>query len=150
MFEVGDKVVCIADIDNLSYGQVYQVLNTDMWDDRAVVQVIDDVDEECWYYVTRFASVIIKNPDPMVTIPESEYHSLIEEVNMLQELVAELSSPKDADQVKQAETYRELQMLLVAHPSFQDGAGENTIHEELVNTVMELQSAWDRLASVSK
>jgi hypothetical protein len=44
-----------------------------------------------------------------------------------------------------------LQMLLVAHPSFQDGSGENTTHlEELVNTVMELQAAWDRLASVSK
>lgn len=89
--------------------------------------------------------------DPQVTIPESEYHSLIEEVNMLQELVAELSAPQDTAQEQQAETYRALQMLLVSHLSFQDGAGENTTHlEELVNTVMELQAAWDRLASVSK
>lgn len=71
---------------------------------------------------------------------------------MLQELVAELSAPQDKSaQEQQAETYRALQMLLVAHPSFQDDAGENTTHlEELVNTVMELQAAWDRLASTPK
>jgi hypothetical protein len=84
---------------------------------------------------------------PMVTISEEEYHSLIEEINMLQELIVELSSVNTV-QEQQAETYQELQKLLRNHHSFQDADGKNTTHaEELISTVKVLQSAYDRLAS---
>lgn len=156
MFKIGDKVVCVESTKNITYGKVYIVLDRNRWAGATVIEIVDDVDEKAWYYAPRFTSAIITNPDPLgsplVTIPESEYHSLIEEVNMLQELVAELSSPQDTAQEQQAETYRELQKLLTNHHSFQRaGYEENTTHlEELVNTVMELQAAWDRLASTPK
>lgn len=95
--------------------------------------------------------VLVGQPltQPMVTITEEEYHSLIEEINMLQELVTELSSPVDTAQEQQAETYRALQELLTNHPSFQ-GYKPATHAQELCNTVRVLQAAYDRLASVSK
>lgn len=92
--------------------------------------------------------VLVGQPltQPMVTITEEEYHSLIEEINMLQELIAELSAPVDTAQEQQAWTYRELQKLLRNHHSFQDADGENTTHaQELCDTVRVLQAAYDRV-----
>lgn len=84
--------------------------------------------------------------DPLVTISQAEYDNLIEEINMLQELITELSAPVDTAQEQQAETYRELQKLLTNHHSFQDANGGNTTHcEELCDTVLVLQSAYDRV-----
>lgn len=146
MFKVGDKVACIADIDNLSYGKVYTVLGTErLLEDRLLLAVMDDMNEKRWYYTTRFTSAIIKNPDPQVTIPESEYHSLIEEVNMLQELVKELSAPQDTALEQQAETYLALNDTLTRHESFQEGEdGVSTTRcEELLNTIDFLHEVYD-------
>lgn len=91
--------------------------------------------------------VLVGQPltQPMVTITEEEYHSLIEEINMLQELIAELSSV-DTAREQQAETYQELQKLLTNHHSFQDANGESTTHaQELCDTVLVLQAAYDRV-----
>lgn len=83
--------------------------------------------------------------DPLVTIPESEYHSLIEEVNMLQELVKELSAPQDTALEQQAETYRALNETLTRHESFQEGEdGVFTSRcEELLNTIDFLHEVYD-------
>ena len=155
MFKIGDKVYLREDSE---------------WNDGAdsnplnmVGVIIKFTPEEPLDYVVEWNNgenngyeskdlLLVSSIDsPQVTITQAEYDNLVEEVNMLQELIAELSAPQDTAQEQQAETYRALQMLLVSHPSFQDGAGENTTHlEELVNTVMELQAAWDRLASTPK
>lgn len=89
--------------------------------------------------------VIVLVEDPLVTIPESEYHSLIEEVNMLQELVKELSAPHDTALEQQAETYRALNETLTRHESFQEGEdGVFTSRcEELLNTIDFLHEVYD-------
>jgi inosine-uridine nucleoside N-ribohydrolase len=78
MFKVGDKVVCVESTKGITYGKVYTVLDGNKWSDMSVIEIVDDVDDKAWYYTSRFTSAIITNPDPQVTIPESEYHSLIE------------------------------------------------------------------------
>ena len=87
----------------------------------------------------------VNTKDPLVTIPESEYHSLIEEVNMLQELVKELSAPQDTALEQQAETYRVLNETLTRHESFQAGedGASTTRCEELLNTIDFLHEVYD-------
>lgn len=86
--------------------------------------------------------------DPVVTIPQSEYDNLVEEINMLQELIAELSAPQPVDtaqeQQAQAYTYQQMQKVLVNHPSFKE-LSDGSHCEELVGTIVRLQSAYDEL-----
>lgn len=116
----------------------------------------ENVADGSWKIISQAISE--KQPEPpMVTITEEEYHSLIEEVNMLQELVKELSAPQDTALEQQAETYRALNDALTRHESFQEGeeGASTTRCEELLNTIgflHEVYTEWktnDYQASVT-
>lgn len=106
MFKAGDKVVCIHPVDRLKYGKVYTVLDVGEGDIDDFVVIDMDGDGGYYpYYQYRFINVIIVPTEPTVTITEEEYHSLIEEVNMLQELVAELYKEKEPEVFKPISEY---------------------------------------------
>ena len=96
-FKVGDLVKCINAGLHLTEGNVYKVLDViDNCNTGAIdtVRVKNDCGADIEYFSTRFELYTIPK-DPLVTIRQSEYDNLIEEINALQELVKELSAPQD-------------------------------------------------------
>ena len=94
MFKVGDKVVCV-DVsclyEELTLGRCYAVL--DINPDTDMVQVKGDDGVECFFYGYRFKlESELEEFDPLVEIRQSEYDSLIEEINLLQELLMEANA----------------------------------------------------------
>lgn len=95
MFNVGDKVVCIDNTDNegiITLGKTYTIAYVNA---GVTCCSIEEAPAYDWF-VTRFQleSEIMNNTtptelDPLVEIHQSEYSALIEEVNLLQELLAE-------------------------------------------------------------
>ena len=84
MFKVGDKVVCVDNTDNegiITLGQTYTIeyINDNICN-------IEERPEYDWF-LTRFQLAL--DIDPLVEIRQSEYTALIEEINLLQELLAE-------------------------------------------------------------
>jgi hypothetical protein len=70
-------------------------------------ECFDDTFESCdtktsyasWEKLTRYSGVsVAKEQDPDVVIKQSDYDSLVDEINMLRELVAELTSVKEEQQ----------------------------------------------------
>ena len=54
-----------------------------------------------WEKLTRYSGTsVTKEQDPDVVIKQSDYDSLVDEINMLRELVAELTSVKEEQQFK--------------------------------------------------
>lgn len=144
MFKIGDTVVCKDSRgrdDYITEGSIYVVNYFDNYDELLAIK--DNTGNTKLFFSNRFELVERKEQqEPMVTIPESEYHSLIEEINMLQELIAELSAPVDTAQEQQAYTYQQMQKVLVNHPSFKE-LSDGSHCEELVGTIKLLQDAYD-------
>lgn len=85
MFKVGDKVVCINAADSgesLEFGKIYTIDAVQ----EAYVVLEEDENGYAWM-ASRFQLAL--DIDPLVEIRQSEYSALIEEVNLLQELLAE-------------------------------------------------------------
>lgn len=86
MFKVGDKVVCIDNTDNegiITLGKTYTIAYVNA---GVTCCSIEEAPAYDWF-VTRFQ--LVSDIDPLVEIRQSEYSALIEEVNLLQELLAE-------------------------------------------------------------
>lgn len=86
MFKVGDKVVCVNNTDNegiITLGKTYTIAYVN--DDDGICN-IKELPAYDWF-LTRFQ--LVSEVDPLVEIRQSEYTALIEEINLLQELLAE-------------------------------------------------------------
>lgn len=146
MFKIGDEVVCKDSRgreDYITEGSIYVVNYVNTYDE--LLTVVDDTGKSQEFFIDRF-KLAEKQQDPMVSIPQSEYDDLIEQINMLQELIAELSGPQPVDtaQEQQAYTYQQMQKVLVGHPSFKE-LSDGSHCEELVGTIRLLQDAYDEL-----
>lgn len=85
MFKVWDKVVCVnaADSgDSLVSGKTYTI--GDVQEEYVVLE--EDENGYAWM-ASRFQ--LVSEVDPLVEIRQSAYDELIEEINLLQELLAE-------------------------------------------------------------
>lgn len=88
MFKVWDKVVCVnaADSgDSLVSGKTYTI--GDVQEEYVVLE--EDENGYAWM-ASRFQLAL--DIDPLVEIHQSEYSALIEEINLLQELLAEANT----------------------------------------------------------
>lgn len=83
MFKVGDKVVCVDnECSLLNLGEIYTVGKV-----NESYIYLTDITLDGAYYKSRFK--LASDIDPLVEIRQSEYDGLIEEINLLQELLAE-------------------------------------------------------------
>lgn len=100
MFKVGDKVVCVdaeASGESLVLGKTYVL--ADVQEEYVVLEGCEE-SYYCYYWMNsrfKLESEIMDNTtptelDPLVEIRQSEYTALIEEVNLLQELLAEANA----------------------------------------------------------
>lgn len=90
---------------------------------------------------------IIKQPDAFVRITQDEYDSLIDEINMLRELVAEITLETDYTALgQQASTYCVLNYKMLSHQSYKQGDGGSTREGELLEQLDTLFAAYDSLA----
>jgi hypothetical protein len=89
-----------------------------------------------------------KEQDPDVVIKQSDYDSLVDEINMLRELVAEITLETDYTALgQQASTYRVLNEKMLKHQSYKQGDGGSTREGELLGQLDTLFAAYDSLAS---
>lgn len=93
MFKVGDKVVCVDNTENegiLTLGKTYTVAEAN---NNIGVCRLKEIPSYDWFLARfKLESEIMNNTTPteiMVEIRQSEYDELIEEINLLQELLAE-------------------------------------------------------------
>jgi len=85
---------------------------------------------------------------PKVAITQDEYDSLIDEINMLRDLVAEITLETDYTALgQQASTYRSLNEKMMKHQSYKRGDGGSTREGELLEQLDTLFAAYDSLAS---
>lgn len=83
MFKAFDKVVCVdaaGSGESLEFGKIYTI-------DAVQEDYVFIEENEYTWLSSRFALYV--ELDTLVEIPQSEYTALIEEVNLLQELLAE-------------------------------------------------------------
>lgn len=87
----------------------------------------------------------------VVEITQAEYNSLIDEINMLRELVAEITLETDYTALgQQASTYRALNEKMSNHPSYKQGNGWSTREGELLEQLDVLFEAYDNVVYVEK
>lgn len=90
----------------------------------------------------------VTEQDPEVTIRQSEVDAYIDEINMLRELVAEITLETDYTALgQQASTYRALNEKMLKHQSYKQGDGGSTREGELLEQLDTLFAAYDSLAS---
>lgn len=83
MFKVGDKVVCVDnECSLLNLGETYTVGKV-----NESYIYLTEITLDGGYYKSRFK--LASDIEPLVEIRQSEYDELIEEINLLQELLAE-------------------------------------------------------------
>ncbi len=91
---------------------------------------------------------VTEDQDPEVTIRQSEVDAYIDEINMLRELVAEITLETDYTALgQQASTYRSLNEKMLSHRSYKQGDGGSTRESELLGQLDTLFAAYDSLAS---
>jgi hypothetical protein len=118
--------------------------------------IISRIKEGIWKVVDETAEeqdpeVIIKQSDAFVRITQEEYDSLIDEINMLRELVAEITLETDYTALgQQASTYRALNEKMLKHHSYKKGDGGSTREGELLDQLDTLFAAYDSLAGKQK
>jgi hypothetical protein len=82
--------------------------------------------------------------DPDVTIKQSEVDAYVDEINMLRELVAEITLETDYTALgQQASTYRALNEKMTKHRSYKQGDGLSTREGELLEQLDVLFEAYD-------
>lgn len=109
---------------------------------------VGDYIYEDWACLKKYT---VKEHDPEVTIRQSEYDSLVDEINMLRELVAEITLETDYTALgQQASTYRALNEKMTKHPSYKQGDGRSTREGELLEQLDVLFEAYDNLVYVDK
>ena len=85
--------------------------------------------------------------DPEVIIKQSDYDSLVDEINMLREIVAEITLQSDFNSLEQqAEAFRVLNDKMLSHQSYKQGDGGSTRIGELSKQLDVLFAAYDSLA----
>jgi hypothetical protein len=93
----------------------------------------------------------VKEQDPEVTIRQSEVDAYIDEINMLRELVAEITLQSDFNSLEQqAEAFRVLNDKMLSHQSYKQGDGGSTRIGELSKQLDVLFAAYDSLAGKQK
>jgi hypothetical protein len=89
--------------------------------------------------------------DPDVTIKQSEVDAYVDEINMLRELVAEITLEADVNSLEQqAEAFRVLNDKMLSHQSYKQGDGGSTRIGELSKQLDTLFAAYDSLAGKQK
>jgi hypothetical protein len=92
-----------------------------------------------------------KEQDPEVVIKQSDYDSLVDEINMLRELVAEITLETDYTALgQQASTYRALNEKMSNHQSYKQGDGWSTRESELLEQLDVLFEAYDNVVYTEK
>lgn len=92
-----------------------------------------------------------KEQDPKVAIRQSEVDAYIDEINMLRELVAEITLQSDFNSLEQqAEAFRVLNDKMLSHQSYKQGDGGSTRIGELSKQLDVLFAAYDSLAGKQK
>lgn len=92
-----------------------------------------------------------KEQDPEVTLRQSEVDAYIDEINMLRELVAEITLQSDFNSLEQqAEAFRILNDKMLGHQSYKQGDGGSTRIGELSKQLDVLFAAYDSLAGKQK
>jgi hypothetical protein len=95
--------------------------------------------------------VVDEEQDPEVTIRQSEVDAYIDEINMLRELVAEITLQSDFNSLEQqAEAFRVLNDKMLSHQSYKQGDGGSTRIGELSKQLDVLFAAYDSLAGKQK
>lgn len=86
-----------------------------------------------------------------VLIDQNYYDSLVDEINMLRELVAEITAETDYTALgQQASTYRALNEKMTKHQSYKQGDGRSTREGELLEQLDVLFEAYDNVVYVEK
>jgi hypothetical protein len=108
----------------------------------------DNLIYEDWDCLKKYAT---KEQDPDVVIKQSDYDSLVDEINMLRELVAEITLETDYTALgQQASTYRALNEKMTKHPSYKQGDGWSTRESELLEQLDVLFEAYDNVVYTEK
>jgi hypothetical protein len=108
----------------------------------------DNLIYEDWDCLKKYT---VKEQDPDVVIKQSDYDSLVDEINMLRELVAEITLETDYTALgQQASTYRALNEKMTKHPSYKQGDGWSTRESELLEQLDVLFEAYDNVVYTEK
>jgi hypothetical protein len=105
-----------------------------------------------WEKLTRYSRTsVAKEQDPDVVIKQSEVDAYIDEINMLRELVAEITLETDYTALgQQASTYRALNEKMSNHQSYKQGDGWSTRESELLEQLDVLFEAYDNVVYTEK